>query len=209
MVTEGLAEQQYQGSSGGAVAPQVSPDGKWLAFGRRIPNGTIEFKGLEFGPRTALWLRDLESGTERVVMDPIEVDMSEGGKVSRVLPGYAWAADGKSIVITQGGKIRRLDVASGRVAEIPFTARVQRTISEQALAARTVRDDTLDVQYLRWASRSPDGKRATFEGAGKLWITDVPNGAPQAVDAGVVLECRAVARVVARWAVDRVHDLRR
>ena len=43
MVTEGVSEQQYQGSSGGAVAPQVSPDGRWLAFGRRIPNGTIEF----------------------------------------------------------------------------------------------------------------------------------------------------------------------
>ncbi|HUQ82258.1 MAG TPA: hypothetical protein VM076_13995, partial [Gemmatimonadaceae bacterium] len=179
MVTEGVSEQQYQGSSGGAVAPEVSPDGKWLAFGRRIPNGTIEFKGLEFGPRTALWLRDLESGTERVLMDPIEVDMAEGGKVSRVLPGYAWTADGKSIVITQGGKIRRLDVASGQVADIPFTARVQRTLSEQALATRTVRDDTLDVQYLRWASRSPDGKRATFEGAGRVWVTDVPNGTPK------------------------------
>ena len=179
MVTEGLSEQQYQGSSGGAVAPQVSPDGRWLAFGRRIPNGTIEFKGLEFGPRTALWLRDLETGTERVVMDPVEIDMAEGGKVSRVLPGYAWTADGKAIVITQGGKIRRLDVASSRVDEIPFTARVQRTLSEQAMASRTVRDDTLDVQYLRWASRSPDGKRATFEGAGKLWITDVPNGSPK------------------------------
>jgi len=179
MVTEGVSEQQYQGSSGGAVAPQISPDGRWLAFGRRIPNGTIEFKGLEFGPRTALWLRDLESGTERVIMDPVEVDMAEGGKVSRVLPGYAWASDGKSIVITQGGKIRRLDVASRQVAEIPFTARVHRTLSEQAMAARTVRDDTLDVQYLRWASRSADGKRAAFEGAGKLWVVDVPNGTPK------------------------------
>ncbi|MBC7895388.1 MAG: PD40 domain-containing protein, partial [Cytophagaceae bacterium] len=145
MVTDGLSEQQYQGSSGGAVAPQVSPDGKWVAFGRRIPNGTIEFKGLEFGPRTALWLRDMESGSERVIMDPIEVDMAEGGKISRVLPGYAWTPDGKGIIISQGGKVRRLDVASGGVAEIPFTARVQRTISEQALAARPIRDDTHDV----------------------------------------------------------------
>jgi len=179
MVTEGVSEQQYQGSSGGAVAPQVSPDGRWLAFGRRIPNGTIEFKGLEFGPRTALWLRDLESGTERVIMDPVEVDMAEGGKVSRVLPGYSWTSDGKSIVITQGGKIRKLDVASGRVDEVPFTARVHRTISEQALAPRAVRDDTLDVKYLRWASRSPDGKRAAFEAAGKVWVVDVPNGIPK------------------------------
>jgi len=179
MVTEGVSESQYQGSSGGAVAPQISPDGRWLAFGRRIPNGTIEFKGLQFGPRTALWLRDLESGTERVIMDPIEVDMAEGGKISRVLPGYAWTRDGTSIVISQGGRIRRLTVASGKVEDIPFTARVRRTISEQALASRTVRDDTLEAMYLRWHSRSPDGRRATFEAAGRIWIADLPNGTPK------------------------------
>jgi Tol biopolymer transport system component len=176
-ITSGVSEQQYQGSSGGAVAPQISPDGRWLAFGRRIPNGTIEFKGHEFGPRTALWLRDMESGTERVIMDPIEVDMAEGGKVSRTLPGYTWAADGKSIVITQGGKIRRLNVETGKVATIPFTATVHRTISEQAMAPRTIRDDSLDVQFLRWPSRSPDGRRITFEAAGKVWIADL-HGTP-------------------------------
>src|SRR4029453_6597846 len=31
-------------SSGGGVAPEVSPDGRWLAFARQIPDGTIEFK---------------------------------------------------------------------------------------------------------------------------------------------------------------------
>ena len=49
-------------------------------------------------------------------MDPIEVDMGEGMKTWRVLPGYAWARDGKSIVIAQGGKIRRVDVASGHAS---------------------------------------------------------------------------------------------
>jgi Tol biopolymer transport system component len=157
----------------------ISPDGRWLAFGRRIPNGTIEFKGLKFGPRTALWLRDLETGTERIIMDPIDVDMAEGGKISRVLPGYAWSRDGSSILLSQGGKIRRLTVATGRIETIPFSARVHRTISEQALATRTVRDDTLEAKFLRWHSRSPDGRRATFEAAGKVWIVDLPNGTPR------------------------------
>ncbi|MFI5311856.1 MAG: amidohydrolase family protein [Gemmatimonadales bacterium] len=182
-ITNGLSVQQYQGSSGGAVAPEISPDGRLLAFGRRIPDGTIVFKGHEFGPRTALWLRDLESGAERVLMDPIEVDMAEGIKISRVLPGYAWARDGKSIVITQGGKIRRVTVETGKVETIPFTARVHRTISEQAFAARSVRDDTLDVQFLRWPARSPDGRRLAFEAAGKIWIADMPNGTPHRLTA--------------------------
>lgn len=178
-ITNGVSEQQYQGSSGGAVAPEISPDGRWLAFGRRIPTGTIEFKGKRFGPRTALWLRDLETGAERVLMDPIEVDMAEGGKVSRVLPGYGWARDGGSIVITQGGRIRRVSVATGAVTTIPFSARVHRTLSEQALGARPLRDDTLDVRFLRWPTRSPDGRRIAFEAAGRVWIADLPDGTPR------------------------------
>ena len=52
-------------------------------------------------------------------MDPIELDESE--EISRqmpILPGMAWTADGKSMVISQGGKIRRLSVDSGKVETI-------------------------------------------------------------------------------------------
>ena len=76
-ITSGESVQQGQSSSGGGLAPEISPDGRWLAFARRIPDGTISYKGLKFGPRTALWLRDLETGAERLLMDPIEVDMGE------------------------------------------------------------------------------------------------------------------------------------
>ena len=46
--------QQYRLSNGGAFAPEISPDGRWLTFARRIPNGTISYKGHKYGPRTAL-----------------------------------------------------------------------------------------------------------------------------------------------------------
>ncbi len=36
-ITGGQAEQQDRGTSGGAIAPEVSPDGRFVAFGRRIP----------------------------------------------------------------------------------------------------------------------------------------------------------------------------
>ena len=146
-VTVGQVVQQGQTSSGGAIAPEPSPDGRWLAFGRRIPDGTISHKGLRFGPRTALWLRDLETGAERVLMDPIEVDMAEGMKTSRDLPGYAWSRDSRSIVIPAGGKIRRIDVASGDVSTIAFTARVQRTISEMAGRPQEPLGTTFTVKF--------------------------------------------------------------
>src|SRR5207248_1033737 len=158
-MTAGESVQQYQGSSGGAIAPEVSPDGRWLSFARRIPDGTITYKGQSFGPRTALWLRDLRSGAERLAMDPIEVDMSEGMKVGRDLPGYSWTKDSKATVLSQGGKIRRLDVTSGHVDAIPFTARVHRTISEMAYSALPISDGPLTIKFPRWASTSPDGRR--------------------------------------------------
>ena len=179
-ITSGESVQQGQSSSGGGLAPEISPDGRWLAFARRIPDGTISHQGLKFGPRTALWLRDLESGAERLLMDPIEVDMAEGMKVSRDLPGYGWARDGKSLVIAQGGKIRRVDVASGAVSTIPFTARVQRTISEMAgQAARSFEPQLSPVKFPRWTTSSPDGKRLAFQAAGRIYVMDLPSGTPR------------------------------
>ena len=177
-IMSGITVQQGQTSSGGGIAPEVSPDGRWLAFARRIPDGTISHKGLRFGPRTALWLRDLENGDERLLMDPIEVDMAEGMKVSRDLPGYAWARDGGSIVIAAGGRIRRVDVASGEVATIPFTARVQRTISEMAGRPQADLGATFTVKFPRWTASSPDGSRLAFQAVGRIWVMDLPDGTP-------------------------------
>lgn len=178
-VTSGEPSRQYRRSSGGAYGGEVSPDGRWLAFGRRIPDGTITYKGHEFGPRTALWLRDLHTGAERVVMDPIEMDMTEGGKNLRVLPGYNWAPDGRSLVLSQGGRLRRLDVESGLVATIPFTARVHRVISEQAYAPFRISDEPFQVKFTRWQTAAPDGRSLAFQAVGKVWIMNLPDGKPR------------------------------
>jgi len=178
-ITGGQAEQQDRGTSGGAIAPEVSPDGRFVAFGRRIPDATESYKGHVFGPRTALWLRDLQTGSERLLMDPIELDESE--EISRqmtILPGMVWTADGKSILLSQGGKFRRLSVDSGKVDTIPFTAHVHRTISEMAYSPLPIHDDAFQAKFIRWQSASPDGKHLVFQAVGKLWLMDLPDGKP-------------------------------
>ena len=180
-VSFGELSQQVQGASGGMGAPEVSPDGKWLAFVRRIPDGTFTWKGHAFGPRTGLWLRNLETGHERLVMDPVEQDLYETFKTMRPFPGYAWSADGRSIVIAQGGKLRRLDVASGAVVTIPFTAKVQRTISQLANTQGTDTGATFATRFVRWATRSPDGRRLAFQAVGRVWVMDLPAGTPRRV----------------------------
>jgi len=183
-ITGGQAEQQDRATSGGGVAPEVSPDGKWVAFGRRIPDATESYKGRVFGPRTALWLRDLETGAERLLMDPIELDESE--EISRqmpILPGMAWSGDGKSLVISEGGKIRRVSVDSGKVETIPFTAHVHRTISEMAYSPLPLGDGAFEAKFIRWQSASPDGKQLVFQSIGKLWLMDLRGGKPKRLTA--------------------------
>lgn len=178
-LTSGTTSQQVRRSSGGAYAPRVSPDGRLLAFARRIPDGTLVWKGHELGPRTALWVRDLQTGVERVVMDPIELDMVDGMKTLRLLPGYTWTADSREILLSQGGKLRRLAVASGEVETIPFEATVQRTISEQAYTPSRISDGPLQARFLRWHTASPDGRRLAFQAVGRIWIMELPDGTPR------------------------------
>ncbi len=179
-ITRGREGQQIRGSSGGAFGAEPSPDGRWLAFIRKVPGGTLEYKGQRFGPRSALWIRDLRLGTERLLMDPVEMDLSEAGyTVDGSYPMYRWAADGQSIVLHQGGKIRRVQVTDGTVTTIPFSAPVQRTISEQASATRRISDGPLSVSYLRWASTSPDGRQLTFQALGRIWVQSLPGGTPR------------------------------
>lgn len=171
-------------SSGGAAAPEMSPDGRWIAFARPIPDGTISYKGHKFGPRTALWLRDVRSGAERVLMDPIETMIESGSKALGVLPRYKWSADGGSIVLSQGGKLRRVDVRTGQVRTIDFTARVRRTISEMAYRPFRISDDSVAVKFVRWATASPDGKRLAFQAVGRIWLQDLPNGTARRLTSG-------------------------
>ena len=180
-ISSGVSDGAAAGrnSSGGAAAPEISPDGRWLTFARHIPDGVLSFKGHEFGPRSALWLRDLHTGAERLLMDPIEPMVASGSKTMGILPRYTWAGDGRSVLITQGGKIRRVDVATGDVSTIPFTAHVHRTISEMARKEFRVTDDALDIQFFRWATATADGGRIAFQAVGRIYAQDGAAGQPR------------------------------
>jgi len=93
---------------GGACRPTPSPDGKQIAFVRRI------------GEKTGLHLFDLESGSVRLITDRLERDMQEAWAVQGVYPAYSWMPDGKSVVVWAGGKIRQIQTAEDR-SSIIFT----------------------------------------------------------------------------------------
>ena len=196
-------------SSGGGAAPEISPDGRWLAFARQIPDGLLEYKGHKYGPRTALWIRDMKTGAERLAMDPIEPMVGSGSKTVGILPRYHWASDNKSILIAQGGKIRRLDVATRDVSTIAYTAKVHRTISQMARKEFRIDDGPLAVKFFRWPTSTPDGSTIAFQAVGHIYVQDGETGTPRRVTPAIVQPSRVLADLESRWSLARVRDVGR
>src|SRR5690606_35282409 len=71
------AERTLTGRLGG-FKPVVSPDGRWIAFGRKLHG------------KTEIRMRDLSTGTERTVVPEATFDDSEAMGAQDVLPNYAF-----------------------------------------------------------------------------------------------------------------------
>ncbi len=152
---------------GNAFRPAISPDGKSLAYASR----QMAVTGLK--------LRDLASGDERWLSNDIQRDDIESRGSRDLLPGYAWTADSKAIILAHHGKIWSMDVATGKQTMIPFTAQVDQMIGELVKFEYPVNDTLLTVRQIRGARPSPDGKRLVFSALDHLWIMDLPSGTPK------------------------------
>ncbi len=170
-----------EGDAPAAMVPEISPDGRRIAFALEVPGEVMAHRGHTFASRTALFVRDLTTGEERKVLDSVSKDLTQVNAQYgyRVFPGYAWTPDGRAIVLAEGGKIRRVDVRTGEVATIPFRARVHRTITEQVRGRITVVDSAFDVRFVQWPAASADGKALAFVAVGRIWLMDLPTGSPR------------------------------
>ncbi|MGH9373836.1 MAG: amidohydrolase family protein [Vicinamibacterales bacterium] len=162
-------ERRAVSVQGGSVTPQVSPDGKTLAYVRRVRLNS------------ALYLRDLESGRDRELFGNIDKDLQEAWAVHGLYPQYAWTPDGKSIVIWGEGKIWKVDAASGRGSPVPFTVHVDQTINDALRFPQKVHPDEMPVRMLRDVCVSPDGTKVVYSALGRLYMKELPGGQPRRV----------------------------
>ena len=183
---EGKVEN-ITGGSGSAFRPQVSPDGDWLAFVRRVDTKTV------------LFLHELSTGLEYPLYDGLDKDQQEAWTIFGIYPGFAWAPNqqtraGKmsSIIIWAGGKIKRVNFHWTNIApddrntpsdkpvvsveNIPFTCAVKSKVAETLRFENKVFEPEFTVKAVRQAATSPDSKTLIFNAAGKLYRKDLASG---------------------------------
>ncbi|MFC3051852.1 amidohydrolase family protein [Kordiimonas pumila] len=150
---------------GGSVRPAVSPDGRFLAFGRRFDN------------QERMVLRDISSGAEQVL--DVELDWDQQDNAFRdgdQLPGYSFLPDGSAIIYASHGKIRRYNLKNKDTRIIPFKATFTQTLHKAVHFKRKIEDGPVTPKLLRWTHEAPDGKTLFFSAAGKNYQYTLDTG---------------------------------
>ena len=164
--------ETYIDGPGGAIRPTPSPDGKSLAFIRRVRY------------KSTLMVMDIASSRITALTDILDRDMQETWAVQGVYPGMSWTPDSKSVVFWAKGGIHRVDVASKAVAEIPFHVAGTRFVENAVRQQKDVAPASFTTKMVRFARRSPDGSRIVYEALGQLWIAGASGGAPKRLTRG-------------------------
>ena len=168
------------GGAGGAVRPQVSHDGKKLAFVRRVRTKSV------------LYIFDLETGLTTPVYDGLSKDQQEAWAIFGVYTNFNWTPDDKSIIIWAKGKMRKVDLSTGAAVEIPFKATADHAIVDALKFFQDPDPDSFMSKVMKDAKVSPDGKMLVFNAVGHVWMKKLPDGKPKRLTDEDVLEYEPV-----------------
>ncbi|MDB5004654.1 MAG: translocation protein TolB [Mucilaginibacter sp.] len=158
------------GDAGGACRPQLSPDGKLMAFVKRVRLKSV------------LYLHKLDTGEEWPLYDDLSHDQQETWAIFGVYPNFAWTPDSKNIIFYAKGKILNMDINTLSPIQIPFEVTSQQTITDALHFPQKVFQDEFTAKMIRQLTTSPDGKRVAFNAAGFIYVKDLPAGEPMRID---------------------------
>jgi Tol biopolymer transport system component len=180
-------EDTITDAPGSAFSPMLSPDGMKLVYGTRQET------------ETGLRIRDLATGEERWLKYPVGRDDQESLYTRDFLPSYAFTPDGKEVVAGYGGKIHRVNIATGETRDVPFSAKVSLDIGPQLHFPWRVEDGPVKARLIQDAGQSPDAKRLAFSTLTHIYTVDLPAGAPKRVTAGEAREFQPAWSPDGKW----------
>jgi Tol biopolymer transport system component/imidazolonepropionase-like amidohydrolase len=157
---------------GGAVRPAVSPDGRTLVYATRRDG------------ESALRARDLVSGADRELAFPVQIDQQEAWATLDLMPRHVFTPDGRAVLFSHAGRIRRVELASGAVKELPFTARVDLQLGHSLRREIAEDEGPVRARLIQGPEQSPDGRRIVFSAVGRLYVMDLAGGAPRRLTDG-------------------------
>jgi imidazolonepropionase-like amidohydrolase/Tol biopolymer transport system component len=191
---------------GGALRPMVSRDGRSLVYFTR------------FEAQSAMVVRDLVTGGDRWILmgtqpeagsppsPPVTPGPPGGGGGGPPqpppagvgpLPRSAWLPDESGIVTSYGGKLWRVELASGKATPIPFSADVSQPLGALVRGTHEI-SDSVTAREIRDPALSPDGRRVTFTALGKVWVMDLPAGTPRRLTSAA----QGVVETAPTWSPD-------
>ncbi|EJD43843.1 hypothetical protein AURDEDRAFT_145360 [Auricularia subglabra TFB-10046 SS5] len=170
-LTTGYTRTLVPASSGGASRPELSRDGKTLAFVRRVRD------------KEALVFMDLRSGTLTNIWYGLTYDLQVVGAPGGTYPSFAWTPADDAVIIWAAGRIWRIPVApnhlgervgGGQPTQVPFTVRVEKLLAEtlrpqtDLLQVETAQKQR--VHAMKELDADPRGERVVFSAAGSTYI---------------------------------------
>ncbi|MFC4314103.1 amidohydrolase family protein [Steroidobacter flavus] len=170
---------------GSATTPEISPDGRQLAFVRRVKEKTV------------LFVYDVDSAVQRPVYDGLDRDMQASyGQQSAYYPRFSWFPDNRHVAIWGRGKLYRVDTRSGEAAEIPFQATAKHRITNAIRFSHDLAPAQVTARAIRQLAPSPDNKSVVFTALGHLWRKPLPDGKSTRLTSATAFEFEPA------WSVD-------
>ncbi|MBB6093727.1 Tol biopolymer transport system component [Povalibacter uvarum] len=146
---------------GSATTPQVSSDGRFIAFIRRVQAKTVLFR------------YDVETRTQHPIYEDLDRDLqADYIPQEHYYPAFDWFPDNRHVAIWGKGKLLKIDMQSAQAQQIPFQATAQHRIHTAPHVRQEAAPPHVDVKIIRQLVFSPRNDEVVFRALGKLWRQD-------------------------------------
>ncbi|CAA9520385.1 MAG: tolB protein precursor, periplasmic protein involved in the tonb-independent uptake of group A colicins [uncultured Sphingomonas sp.] len=150
---------------GSFFRPVLSPDGRLLAYGSRHEG------------QTGLRLLDLRTGRDRWLAFPVQHDQAQAASWSDLLPRFDFTPDGKAVVFTRGARLHRVEVATGTVRALPFSAAIALDLGPSLRTGIKADIGPVRARIVHHPVPSPDGRQVAFSALGRIYVMPLAGAA--------------------------------